>query len=104
MARSLVRLDHRMESSGDEPSRAVIEATRKFRQTLEAVNLARAARGTFGCQQPEGQMASPSAKKNGGNPSASCLGAGRDHGRERPCPYPGFCRRDGGRSPPRHRR
>ena len=45
MARHLVKLHRRSERSGKEPSRALVDATREFRVTLEAVERARAARG-----------------------------------------------------------
>jgi hypothetical protein len=45
LARHLIKLQRRSERSGKEPSRALIDATREFRVTLEAVERARASRG-----------------------------------------------------------
>jgi hypothetical protein len=45
LARHLVKLHRRSERSGKEPSRALVDATREFRVTVEAVKRARPARG-----------------------------------------------------------
>jgi hypothetical protein len=45
LARHLVKLHRRSERSGKEPTRALVDATREFRVTLEAVERARASRG-----------------------------------------------------------